>query len=142
MHDDRRQDVWRLVYDDDCGFCKWTVSLIMSWDRDGRLAPCPIQGALAQELLSDLSPEARLASMHLVAPSGERFSAGPAIAPLLGLLPKGHLLALGVSRVPRFTPKAYDWVASHRSQLSRAVPGRAKSRASARLAAEVGCPLP
>jgi predicted DCC family thiol-disulfide oxidoreductase YuxK len=124
---------WALLYDADCGFCKWIVSGVLAWDRHNRLVPRALQSAPAQTLLSDLSPEERLASVHLISPDGERLSAGSVPAPLLRLLPGGTIPALGIARLPRLTSRAYDWVANHRSQLSRAVPTRMKRRASARV---------
>jgi predicted DCC family thiol-disulfide oxidoreductase YuxK len=124
---------WTLLYDADCGFCTWVVSGILAWDRRHRLVPRAIQSPQAQALLSDLSPEERLASVHLISPDRERHSAGSVLAPLLRLLPGGTIPALGMARLPRLTSRVYDWVADHRSPLSRAVPTMMKRRASARV---------
>jgi predicted DCC family thiol-disulfide oxidoreductase YuxK len=126
-------DRWTLLYDSDCGFCKWIVSGVLAWDRHNRLAPRALQSAQAEALLSDLSPDERLASVHLISPDGERLSAGSVLAPLLRLLPTGTIPAFGIARLPRLTGRAYDWVANHRSQLSRAVPATMKRRASLRV---------
>jgi predicted DCC family thiol-disulfide oxidoreductase YuxK len=112
---------WTLLYDADCGFCKWIVSGLLAWDRRSRLVPRALQSAEAEALLGDLTPEERLASVHLVSPEGERFSAGAAAAPLLRLLPGGAIPALAAARLPRLTSRTYDWVADHRTQLSRVV---------------------
>ncbi len=125
------QERWTLLYDADCGFCKAIVSGVLAWDRHNRIVPRAIQGAEAEKLLSNLSPEQRLASVHLISPDGERLSAGSVPAPLLRLLPGGAVPALGFARSPRLTSRAYDWVADHRSQISRAVPATIKRRASA-----------
>src|SRR5712691_8720073 len=124
---------WTLLYDADCGFCKWIVSGVLAWDRHNRVVPRALQSAQAQALLSDLSPEERLASVHLISPDGERLSGGSVPAPLLRLLPGGTIPALAIARLPRLTSRAYDWVANHRSQLSRAVPTAMKRRATARV---------
>lgn len=124
---------WTLLYDADCGFCKWIASGVLVWDRHKRIVPRAIQSAQAQALLSELSPEARLASWHLISPDGERISAGSALAPLLRLLPAGTIPAHGIARLPRLTSRAYDWVANHRTQLSKAVPAGMKRRASERV---------
>jgi predicted DCC family thiol-disulfide oxidoreductase YuxK len=124
---------WTLLYDADCGFCTWIVSGVLAWDRHNRLVPRALQSPRAEALLSDLSPEKRLASWHLISPDGDRLSAGPALAPLLRLLPAGTIPALGIARLPRLTNRAYDWVANHRSQLSRAVPSTMKRRGRARV---------
>lgn len=127
------QERWTLLYDGDCGFCKWTLSGVLAWDRQGRIVPLAIQSTHAQALLRDLSPEERLASVHLISPDSERLSAGAVPAPLLRLLPGGSIPALLIARLPRLTSRAYAWVAAHRSQLSRAVPATMKRRASARV---------
>lgn len=124
---------WTLLYDADCGFCKWIVSGLLAWDRHKQLMPCALQSTQAQELLSDIDPDERLASWHLVSPEQNRISAGPALVPLLRLLPAGTLPAFGIARLPQLTNRAYDWLANHRSQLSRAVPAALKQRASARV---------
>jgi predicted DCC family thiol-disulfide oxidoreductase YuxK len=114
------------------------VSGVLAWDRHGRLAPRAIQSPEGGALLSDLDPEQRLASVHLVAPGGERLSGGGVAAPLLRLLPGGAVPAFGFARLPRLTDRVYGWVADHRSQLSRAVPRGAKRRASARVSRSEG----
>jgi predicted DCC family thiol-disulfide oxidoreductase YuxK len=125
---------WTLLYDADCGFCKWIVAGLLAWDRHDRLVARAIQSAEGKALLSDLSAEEQVASVHLVAPDGERLSAGAALAPLLRLLPGGSVPARAMARLPRLTSRGYDWVAEHRSQLSRAIPGALKRRANERLA--------
>jgi predicted DCC family thiol-disulfide oxidoreductase YuxK len=124
---------WVLLYDADCGFCKWIVSGVLAWDRHARLSPRAIQSAHAQALLSDLTAEERLAAAHLISPDGERLSGGSALAALLRLLPGGRGPALGIARVPRLSSRAYEWVANHRSQLSSAVPTAIKRRAGERV---------
>lgn len=89
---------WTLLYDADCGFCKLIVSGVLACDRHNRVVPRALQSAQAHALLSDLSPEDRLASVHLISPDGERFSAGSVSAPLLRLLPAGTIPALGIAR--------------------------------------------
>ncbi|MBA2506751.1 MAG: DUF393 domain-containing protein [Thermoleophilaceae bacterium] len=124
---------WTLLYDSDCGFCKWIVSGLLVLDRERALVPSAIQSPEGAELLGDLDPAARLASVHLIAPDGERLSAGAVAAPLLRLLPGGSVPARAVARAPRLTGRAYQWVADHRTQISKAVPAAMKRRASARV---------
>src|SRR5436190_19664464 len=88
---------WIVLYDDDCGFCKWLLALLLRWDRAGRLRPLALQRTEADELLAELTPEQRMASWHLIAPTGERRSAGAALAPLLRSLPGGRLPAAGLA---------------------------------------------
>ena len=124
---------WLVLYDADCGFCKWLLSALLRWDRAGRLHPIALQRSEADNLLQELTPAERMASWHLVAPTGERRSAGAAVPPLLRLLPAGRLPAAAFARFPKLTERGYRWGAEHRSQLSKLVPSSAKQRAGQRI---------
>ncbi|MFI4990819.1 MAG: DCC1-like thiol-disulfide oxidoreductase family protein [Solirubrobacterales bacterium] len=126
-------DPWLVLYDADCGFCKWLLAWLLRWDGAGRLRPLALQRAEADELLAELAPEQRAASWHLISPGGSRASAGAAAAPLLRLLPGGHAVALLPTRLPGLTERGYRQVAAHRSRLSKLVPARAKLRAGERI---------
>ena len=123
----------RVYYDQDCGFCRWTLSWILRWDRRRGLRPIPIESPEGDRELGDLG-DARLEAWHLVR-DGVRWSGGRALAPLLAELPGGRVLAPLARRLECLLVPAYGWVAKHRSGLSRLVPGRSKRRADARLAA-------
>ena len=112
---DRR---WAVLYDADCGFCTWLLSVLLRWDRSGRLRPIALQRSEADDLLRKLAPAERMASWHLISPTGERRSGGAAMPPLLRALPAGRLPAAGCERFPGLTERGYRWVAEHRSQLS------------------------
>src|ERR1700710_1064275 len=118
------QENWIALYDDDCGFCKWILAGILAWDRRRRLAPCALQSEHAEVLLTDLSPEERLASWHLISPEGERASAGAALAPLLRLLPGGRIPARWGASFSLIPNRAFGWVGRPRAPLSRAVSWR------------------
>jgi predicted DCC family thiol-disulfide oxidoreductase YuxK len=124
---------WAVLYDADCGFCKWLLSAVLLWDRAARLHPIALQRSEADDLLQELTPAERMASWHLISPTGERRSGGAAVPPLLRVLPAGRLPAAGFARFPRLTDRGYRWVADHRSQLSRWVPSSAKQRAGQRV---------
>ena len=120
---------WILLYDEDCGFCRWSLSWVLRADRRGRLTPLPLGSPEADRLLADLAPAERAASWHLAAPDGRRWSAGYAAPPLLRLLPGGRLPASVLGAAPELTDRAYRWVAEHRSAFSRLIPDRSKARA-------------
>lgn len=125
--------LWLVLYDSDCGFCKWLLALLLRLDRARRLRPVALQGPEAEALLADLDPAERMASMHVVAPDGTRASAGEALPSLLGLLSGGRLPAAVFARFPRLTSAGYQWVATHRIGISRFVPRRWKRRAAERV---------
>jgi predicted DCC family thiol-disulfide oxidoreductase YuxK len=129
----RDPNAWLVLYDGECGFCRWALARLLSLDRRRRLRPVPLAGAEADTLLADLTPERRNESWHLVSPSGERRSGGAAVPSLLRLLPGGRVPADLLGRAPRLTERAYRWVAEHRSTLSRLIPESAKRSADRRI---------
>jgi predicted DCC family thiol-disulfide oxidoreductase YuxK len=111
----------RVLYDDECGFCKWSLDKILAWDRHRRLRPVAIQSEEGQRLLADVPPGERLDSWHLVLPDGELRSAGAAAAPLAEALPGGRPLAFLLRTFPRLTERAYRAVAANRGRFARAL---------------------
>jgi predicted DCC family thiol-disulfide oxidoreductase YuxK len=120
-----------VIYDPDCGFCRWSLALLLRADRGRRLKPLALGTEAADELLGDLEPARRAASWHLVATDGSRESGGAALPTVLELLPGGGVPAALLRRFPGATERAYRWVADHRSSLSRLLPSTAKRRATA-----------
>jgi predicted DCC family thiol-disulfide oxidoreductase YuxK len=107
-----------VLYDRDCGFCKWALDKILAWDRRHRLRPVAIQSEEGQRLLGAIAPERRLESWHLVT-NGDVRSAGAAAPQLFEALPGGRPLAALLRAFPRLTERAYRWVAEHRALLAR-----------------------
>ena len=110
-----------VLYDDECGFCKWSLDKILAWDRDEVLRPVAIQSVEGAELLSAIPESERLRSWHLVLRSGELRSAGAAAAPLVAMLPGGRLLGSLFRRFPRITDRTYRYLADHRNRFARLV---------------------
>jgi predicted DCC family thiol-disulfide oxidoreductase YuxK len=108
-----------LLYDEDCGFCKWSLDKILAWDRAKRVRPVAIQSEEGSRLLAPIGPDARLDSWHLVGADGKLFSAGAAAAPLARLLPGGRPLAAVFASFPGVTERVYGFVARHRFWLAR-----------------------
>ena len=75
-----------LFYDATCRFCRFAARSVARLDRRQRLALLPLQVSAAATLLPDLPEEQRLASIHVVEPSGERHSAGDALVRIARLL--------------------------------------------------------
>jgi predicted DCC family thiol-disulfide oxidoreductase YuxK len=106
-----------ILYDDDCGFCRWSLAWFLVWDRRRVLRPVALQDPEADRLLGGMDEERKMSSWHLVDDNGRVWSAGAAFTPLLRLLPGGGPLAALVSRMPRATDRAYRLVADNRSRL-------------------------
>lgn len=129
---------WLVLYDNDCGFCRWSLGVVLRADRDHLLRPVSLQSTEAQRLLSEMSPEQRMASWHLVAPDGSRWSAGAALPVLAELLPPFRPLAPALRRIPRLDERGYRWVAEHRSWFGKVIPDAAKQRADRLIAERAG----
>lgn len=110
-----------VLYDEDCGFCKWSLNKILAWDRRGRLRPASIQSEEGQRLLAAVPAARRLDSWHLARPDGEVLSAGAAAPTLFSLLPGGRPLAFLFRTFPKTTDRAYRFVADHRDGFARLV---------------------
>lgn len=124
---------WTLLYDRDCGFCRWSLAKVLVLDRDRQLRPVAIQDSEADELLAAVPMDRRLSSWHLVEPAGTVRSGGDAAPALLRLLPGGRLPGRIAARFPDATERSYRWVANHRSMLGRPIGRRARERADARI---------
>ena len=110
-----------VLYDEDCGFCKWALDKILAWDRRQALTPVAIQSQEGRRLLASVPESDRLDSWHLALPSGEIRSAGTAAEPLAQMLPGGGALAFLFRSFPGATDRAYRYVADHRDRFARLV---------------------
>lgn len=110
-----------VLYDEDCGFCKWSLNKILAWDRRGRLRPAAIQSKEGQRLLAIVPADRHLESWHLAQPGHPVLSAGAAAPPLFSLLPGGRPLAFLFRTFPKTTDRAYRYVADHRDGFARLV---------------------
>ncbi len=106
-----------VLYDGDCGFCRWATAKLLAWDRGGRLRAVALQHPEAEQLLQGMDRERRMASWHLVTPDGRVRSAGRAVASLLQRLPGGTPVAVLADAFPRATDRIYGWTSRHRERL-------------------------
>ena len=110
-----------LLYDSDCGFCRWSVDKVLAWDRGGRVRPMELQDPEADSLLGGMEEDVKMGSWHLVMPDGRVYSAGAAAAPLFRLLPGGKPFAAVLAVFPGVTDRAYRTVARNRDRFGRLV---------------------
>lgn len=78
-----------VLYDEACGFCRWSAMRLRSWDRRDALRFVPLQSPDADLLLHGLPPGRRSASWHPVEADGRVWSAGAAFPRVLRALPGG-----------------------------------------------------
>ena len=123
-----------VLYDRDCGFCRWTLARLLALDRAHRLRPVALQSPEGRRLLPDMSEEQRLASAHVVTPDGHVYSGGDAVTPLLRHLPAGRPLSAVAGLAPGGLWRAgYAWVAGRRGVFGPRIPRAAIERATARI---------
>jgi predicted DCC family thiol-disulfide oxidoreductase YuxK len=118
-----------VLYDADCGFCRWAAAWALRQDRRDLLVAAPIQSTLGSELLADLTPEERLAAAHVVGPDGRRRSGGEAASEVLGVLDRMRVLGRLARSFPRVSGCVYDAVAGRRNAIGRLVGRGARRRA-------------
>ncbi|MCW3028695.1 MAG: hypothetical protein JWN81_1906 [Solirubrobacterales bacterium] len=124
-----------VLYDGDCGFCRWATAWVLRLDRRHLLVAVPIQSSLGAKLLADLSPDDRLRAAHVVGEDGRRCSGGAAAAEVLGALDLTRVPARMLRRWPQATDRLYAAVARRRIALGRFVGTRARQRADRLLGA-------
>jgi predicted DCC family thiol-disulfide oxidoreductase YuxK len=127
------RDVHTILFDGNCGFCRWSLALILCWDRRHLLRPVSLQDVEADRLLADIPEAQRMRSWHLVLPNGVVRSAGSAAGPLFRLLPGGKSLASLFERFPCMTRAGYRCVAQHGNLLGRLLTERARHWADVRI---------
>lgn len=110
-----------ILFDEDCGFCRWSLDKLLAWDRRGRLRPVALQDPEAERLLPGMDRERRMGSWHLVTEDGRVYSAGAAVPQIMDRLPAGAPIALLARAAPGLTERAYGLVARHRDRLGRAL---------------------
>src|SRR3954471_5073600 len=74
-----------LLYDRDCGFCRWCLGKVLGWDRRRSIRPVAIQSEEGERLLAGLPEDERVSSWHLVDGDGTVRSAGAAFPGLFRL---------------------------------------------------------
>lgn len=122
-----------LLYDDDCGICRWMLARVLGWDRHRRVRPVALQSSEADALLGGMDEQTKMASWHLVTGAGEVRSAGAAFAPLFALLPGGAPLARATDAAQPLVERLYWRVAGNRDRLGRLLPDGARERATRKL---------
>ncbi len=127
-----------LIYDRDCGFCRWSLGKVLAWDRRRAVRPVALGTPEANTLLADVPAAERSRSWHLVDEGGTVHSAGAGFEPLFRLLPGGGPFAAVAAKLPRATESGYRFVSDNRGIWGRVVTDGAKRRADTRIAERLG----
>jgi predicted DCC family thiol-disulfide oxidoreductase YuxK len=130
---DPRSGPVSILYDADCGLCRWSLAKVLAWDRGRVVRPVALQDPEAARLLPGMSQAERMASWHLVDADARIASRGAAFGPLARRLPGGRPLAALAERFPRAAERAYRLVADHRTGIGRLVTAGAAARARRRI---------
>ena len=110
-----------LLYDEDCGFCRWSLDKVLRLDRGSRIRPVAIQSAEGKDLLAGMDEARRLASWHLVDERGRIYSAGAAVPEVARRLPGGGPISSITRTFPKATDLLYRLVARNRHALGKAL---------------------
>jgi predicted DCC family thiol-disulfide oxidoreductase YuxK len=116
-----------VLYDEDCGFCLWTVRQLRTLDRERRLEMMPLGHATHHPRRPDVALVAAghdlRRSIHVLRDDGEVRQGGRAMLEILDVLPGGWLLRPW-TLLPGVAPAvdaAYRLIAARRALLSRVV---------------------
>jgi predicted DCC family thiol-disulfide oxidoreductase YuxK len=124
-----------VLYDADCGFCRWAMAWAVGRDDRHVLVTVPIQSPLGCELLVEVPPSERLRAAHAIAADGSLYSGGAAAAQVLSVLAPTRALGHLATSLPRFTALLYGVTAARRATFGRLLPSQARQRADALLTA-------
>jgi predicted DCC family thiol-disulfide oxidoreductase YuxK len=108
-----------VLYDDDCGFCRWSASALARWDRRRRLRFAAIRSDEGATRLAAMDATGRDGSWHVITREGAVTSAGAAVPVVLRALPGGRPLARAAETFPRTTERSYRAVARRRASLGK-----------------------
>jgi predicted DCC family thiol-disulfide oxidoreductase YuxK len=110
---------YTLVYDGTCRVCNRLANVLRAWDRDGDIEVVPSQAAGVMARFPWIPARAFSEAIQLVGPSGSTWQGAAAIEELLGILPRGRLIAwiFKVPFVRVLADKFYRWFARNRYHL-------------------------
>ena len=126
-----------VLFDRECGFCRWSVAWLVRLDHSLALVPVAIQSDRGQRLLESVPEQLRLESAHVVDSEGRLFSGGDAAPVIVAKLRGGQAVAPLFRLAPGLTRAAYRAVAANRQSVGRFVPESSRAHADQVLAARI-----
>lgn len=110
---------YTLVYDGMCRICNPLADVVRTWDRTRRIEVIPSQTPGLLGRFPWITREAYAKAIQLVGPGGQTWQGAAAVEELLGILPRGRLIAW-IFRIPGvrvLADRIYRWVARNRYRL-------------------------
>jgi predicted DCC family thiol-disulfide oxidoreductase YuxK len=91
----------RVLYDENCPFCRWTAERLRRWDRHARLRLVAYDRVHDDPALAAAVAGERLgAEVHVVDAAGRIATAGEAMLAVAALLPGGALVVRLIRAIP------------------------------------------
>ena len=110
-----------VLFDEDCGLCRWSASKLRAWDEGEALRFAGIRSTAGAGLLHGMDMDTRLASWHAAADNGAVWSGGAAVPVIARRLRGGAPIAWLAEMFPETTERLYRWVTAHRLEFGRAL---------------------
>jgi predicted DCC family thiol-disulfide oxidoreductase YuxK len=110
---------YTLVFDGMCKVCNRLAHALRSWDKRQNIDVVPSQAPGVMARFPWIPRRAFAEAIQLVGPAGETWQGAEAIEQLLGVLPRGRLIAwiFKVPFVRVLADKLYRWFARNRYRL-------------------------
>jgi predicted DCC family thiol-disulfide oxidoreductase YuxK len=110
---------YTLVYDGTCRICNRLANALRAWDRRRQIEVVPSQAPGVMARFPWIPTRVFSQAIQLVGPRGETWQGAMAIEELLGILPRGRLIAwiFKVPFVRAIADRIYRWFARNRYRL-------------------------
>ena len=110
---------YTLVYDGMCRICNPLADVVRRWDRSGRIEVLPSQTPGLPARFPWIPREEYAKAIQLVGPGGATWQGAAAVEQLLGVLPRGRLIAwvFHIPGIRVLADRIYRWVARNRYRM-------------------------
>lgn len=110
---------YTLVYDGMCRICNPLADAVRRWDRRGRIEVIPSQATGLMARFPWIPRDAYARAIQLIGPGGATYQGAGAIEHLLGILPRGRLIAwiFLIPGIRVLADRVYRWVARNRYRM-------------------------
>lgn len=112
------RESYTVVYDGDCRMCTRIANVVRNW-ADGGIEVLPSQSPSVRQRFHWITEAQFQESLQVVRSDGATWQGAGAVEELLGVLPRGRLIAwiFHVPFVRAVAERAYRWIARNRYRL-------------------------